>query len=118
MSQNRIYRKLPYYVQSALLISEGWLVGKSIYNILENREVKDYDIIVPSRELFQVVCKMLFSIAEQANINSFGGYKVKLPDGTDIDIWCEELDHFLKNSKYIEYIYNMKKNIILKNYNE
>lgn len=115
---NRIYRKLPEIIQSTLLTSEGWLVGSSISQLLDNKEVKDYDIIVPSRELFQIVCKTLYGQAEQASINSFGGMKFILPNGIDIDIWSEELDHFLKNANRLQYFYSMKGDIMLKYYNE
>ena len=115
---NRIYRKLPELIQSTLLISEGWLVGSSIAQLLENKEVKDYDILVPSREKYQIICKMLFGLADQAIINTFGGMKYIFSNGLNIDIWPEELDHFLKNGNKLQYFYNMKKNIMLKNYNE
>lgn len=118
---NRIYRKLPELIQSTLLISEGWLVGSSIAQLLENKEVKDYDILVPSREKYQIVCKMLSDISNINMVNSFGGMKFEigpLDDIINIDIWPEELDHFLKNGNKLQYFYNMKKNIMLKNYNE
>jgi hypothetical protein len=34
------------FLKSLLQISDGWLVGNSIKNILSNEPVKDYDIIV------------------------------------------------------------------------
>ena len=105
------------------LMEEGW--GECcngsieiIAQLLENKEVKDYDILVPSREKYQIICKMLFGLADQAIINTFGGMKYIFSNGLNIDIWPEELDHFLKNGNKLQYFYNMKKNIMLKNYNE
>lgn len=110
--QQRIYRKLPPRIQAALLISEGWLIGSSIEQLLEDKVVKDYDIIVPSRELFQIVCKSLFVEATEAKINSMGGMKMTFPD-LELDIWCEELDHFVKIANSLQYLYNMKRNVLL-----
>lgn len=114
---NRLYRKLPDLIQAILLISEGWLIGSSVKQALKDEQIGDYDIIVPSRELYQIACKM---IADSSNpkttiINSFGGMKFIYENGLDIDIWCEELDHFIKTANKLEYCYNMKRNILLKN---
>jgi len=109
---NRLYRELPEIIQAILLTSEGWLVGSSIKQILEKEVVKDYDIIVPSRELFMIVCKFASSVSNTVNINSFGGIKIQVLD-TEIDIWCEEFDHYLKTANKYEYLFNMKRNILL-----
>ena len=85
---NRLYKELPEIIQAILLTSEGWLVGSSINQILNKEVVKDYDIIVPSRELFMIVCKFVSSITDKVKINSFGGIKIQILD-TEIDIWCE-----------------------------
>lgn len=109
---NRLYKELPEIIQAILLTSEGWLVGSSINQILNKEVVKDYDIIVPSRELFMIVCKFVSSITDKVKINSFGGIKIQILD-TEIDIWCEEFDHFLKTANKLDYFFNMKRNILL-----
>ena len=48
-----VYRELNSAIKGILLITEGWLVGNSLHSIIHGNEVTDYDIIVPSRELFQ-----------------------------------------------------------------
>lgn len=112
----RLYRKLPEAIKSVLLTSEGWLVGGSIESLINDKAANDYDIIVPDRELFQTVTKQLTSLTGTGvSINSFGGLKITLENGLKIDIWCEELDHFLKNAKKFTYLFNFKKNILLKN---
>ena len=113
---NRLYRKLPEIIQSALLVSEGWLVGSSIGQILEEKKVNDFDIIVPNPNLYIITCKWLQTLSTDSRVNSFGGMKFELPGNIDIDIWPEELDHFLKNANKLEYFYSMKKNILLKNH--
>lgn len=111
---NRLYREVPPLIQMVLLTSEGWLVGSSITSLLNKENVNDYDVIVPSRELFQIICKNLQTAAISMEINSFGGFKFKFENGLDLDIWPEELDHFLKSSLKVEYVFNMKRNILLK----
>ena len=55
-----------------------------------------------------------YNKAEHIVINSFGGIKMNLQDGLVLDIWAEELDHFIKTANKFEYAFNMKKNIMLK----
>lgn len=113
MNNKDFYHKLPNIVKSTLLVSEGWLIGSSIINTLEGKPVKDYDIIVPNRELFQLTLSQLRNQGA-ININSFGGVKFE-NDVAQIDIWPEELDHFLKHVNEVTYIFNYKKNILFKN---
>jgi hypothetical protein len=108
-----IYNGLPQNIKTILLISEGWIVGKACENLIDMMPPKDYDIIVPSRELFQIVCKHL-SAYGKPEINSFGGLKFDMM-GYDVDIWCEELDHYLRNASYLGYAYNFKKSIMIGN---
>jgi len=112
MEKKNFYRKLPELIKSILITSEGWLVGTSISQILESKNVTDYDIIVPDRELFQIVTKQL-SVDFDCEINSYGGLKFIGEDGTVVDIWCEELGHFLMTANSIKYIYNHKRQIII-----
>ena len=114
---NKIKQELDklIFIKPALLISEGWLIGNSVKNILEDKNPTDFDIIVPSRENFQKVVSYLNSIKNPI-INSNGGLKYILEYKTVtlvIDIWCEELSHFLLNSNNINYIYNLKRNLLI-----
>lgn len=108
----KLYKNLDVRVKNILLMSEGWLVGNSINNIINNEEIKDYDIIIPNRDLYH---KTLFLINTnyQISINSYGGVKLEI-NGLSFDIWCEELSHFIETSKRITYLYNYKRNILLK----
>jgi len=105
---------LPEKIKSILLISEGWLVGRSISNIKAGEPVKDYDILVCNTERFQSVVSYLKTLFGNPSINSCGGLKFTSKN-IEIDIWCEELNHFLLNANSIEFIYNIKKNILMQN---
>jgi len=96
-----------------LLLSEGWLVGNAINSIEQGDDVKDYDVIVPSRELFQKTVAVL-SYTYAMSTSSYGGLRFKVGD-VYLDIWCEELSHFLLSANRITYVYNLTKNILLKN---
>lgn len=98
-------------VTSILLRTNGWLVGNAINDIIHDKKVSDYDIIVPNRELFQHLIKDIST--KEFSINNYGGVKIDV-DGLLIDIWCEELSDFLGNANKISYLYNHKKNITLK----
>lgn len=112
---DRFYRKLPEEIKSILLLSEGWLVGGSIKSIIDYKVVNDYDIIVPDRQLYHTTCKIYCNFVDKFEINNFGGLKLTFKNGIEIDMWCEELDYFLKKTNKIEYLFNYKKNILLQN---
>lgn len=109
----KIYKTLPDIIKNVLILFEGWLVGGSIKDLLEDKSPKDYDIIVPSRELYQLTC-MNFTHRDDYNVcfNTFGGLKYE--GKYEIDFWPEELDHFLKTAAKQSYCYNLKRNILLK----
>lgn len=109
--KNKIYKNIPVEVKDILITTEGWLVGNSPQNLIEGTIPKDYDIIVPSREKFQNSMLMLHGF--DYGFNTYGGLKFQL-DEIKIDIWCEELSHFLLNANKVGFIYNMKRNILLK----
>lgn len=107
----KIYQTLPDLIKGVLLVSEGWLVGGSIKSLLEDKKPADYDILVPSRELFQVTAATLgpsFSV----DLNTFGGLKF-IDDRFEIDIWPEELSHFIRTANKFEYGYNLKRNVLI-----
>lgn len=107
-----LHRRLPLIIKSVLLSSEGWLVGSSVRKLIAKEYPKDYDIIVPSRELFESTCIQLYAGKFQLEINSRGGLKFT-NDSVQIDIWCEELDHFLKNCTSFDYAYCFKNQILI-----
>lgn len=108
----KVYKSLPDNIKSILLVSEGWLVGGSINDLISGNKPNDYDIIVPDRGLFQNILKLIASRGP-IEINSYGGIKFE-ENGVEIDIWPEELDHFIKNTKGSDFIYNYKVNILYK----
>lgn len=111
----QVYGLLPAQIKTVLLLSEGWLVGSSVEKLLNGQDVKDYDVLVPSRELFQLTTAHLDNLNFiDFSLNTFGGLKVDL--GTlSLDIWPEELGHFLQNCSAFNYVYSLKKQILFKN---
>lgn len=104
---------MPIEIKDILLISNGWLVGNACIDLLEDRIPKDFDIIVPNRELFHTTSKMMALMSEEdSEFNIYGGLKFTI-NGISIDIWCQELDYFLLNCKKLNYIFNMKKSILM-----
>lgn len=112
MANKTFYKLLPVEVKTVLVISEGWLVGSSIKSLLECKPVNDYDIVIPSRELFQNALLYLKTLGD-VKITTFGGNKLTLGEMI-IDVWCEELDHFLQSSLDQTYIFNLRKQLLLK----
>ena len=119
MEKSKIYKNLPILIKSILLTSEGWLVGGAPWDLMNDRVPKDYDVIVPSAELFQIVVKQLSSYDNlSTTINTFGGLKFTDKDvqGETLDIWCEELDHFIKTANKFGYAFNLKRNVLIVNH--
>lgn len=114
MEKSKVYTDLDKQIKGILLITEGWLVGNAVNHIINNEEVNDYDIIVPSRELFQKYV-LLASSSYPLTINNYGGVKILIDNDIKIDIWCEELSHFIGSSNRLTYLYNHKRNILLEN---
>lgn len=112
----KIYNSLPDYVKTILINGNGILIGGSIRNILEDQPVKDYDIIIPNREDFLNVIRTLqLDNAEDMYFNTFGGVKlIRQHSSYDIDVWCEELSHFLSTSSKTDYIYILKRELLFK----
>jgi|AntRauMFilla1563_2_1112583.scaffolds.fasta_scaffold01554_5 hypothetical protein len=111
-----VYSKLNNRIKSILLSSEGWLVGGSVNQIVNDGLISDYDIIVPDRGLYHNTIVSLMHLTDSNyTINNYGGFKFKLGQYLILDIWCEELSHFLANANEITYLYNHKKCILLKN---
>lgn len=107
--KTRTYLGLPSRIRTILILSEGWLVGKAIEQILDGSAPKDYDIIVPDRQKFHNTINHLLAYSSP-KFNSWGGLKFD-----DVDIWNEELDHFIKNCSYKSWVYNLSKSVLLKN---
>lgn len=107
-----LYNNLDSTLKSILLISEGWLVGGSIKELMEGIKPKDYDIVVPDPLLWMKLISYGSGLSE-IKPNSYGGIKFWV-DGIEYDTWSESLDHFLVNSKNTEYIYNFRRNLLYK----
>ena len=105
-----IYNLLPQEVKNILFLSNGWLVGSSLENILNNNIVKDYDIIITDFKLFSK-CISIYSKYFK-NFTTFGGIKVEIND-IIIDFWHSDLESFIRETTYIGIIYNMQNNIAL-----
>lgn len=112
MSNKTFYKLLPLEIKTILILSEGWLVGSSIKSLLESRPANDYDIVIPNRECFQNALLYLKGLGN-VEITTFGGMKLKT-DKMIIDIWCEELGHFLQSSLDQTYIFNLTKQMLFK----
>lgn len=109
---SEIYSVIPGNIKAVLRVSEGWLVGSSIEQLLNDQQPKDFDILVADPELFQkAACHLKASMGEP-KLNTFGG--LKFSDGeVSIDIWCETLDHFILNGGSCEYFFNLERRIAL-----
>ncbi len=56
--------------------------------------------------------RLLNDISTNITFNTFGGVKATIGE-LQVDVWCEELSHFLCNTTKADYIYNMKRSIIM-----
>lgn len=108
----KICTHLPETIKNILLISEGWLVGSAVKHIIYGEVPKDYDILIPSRELYQIVCTTLRDY--EYKINTFGGLKFKI-NGLEVDIWVEELGHFITTASAFDYAYNLRRSKLIRN---
>ena len=68
---------------------------------------KDFDIIVPDRELFMKTCKFIEDKGV-IEFNTLGGVKCTTKD-LSIDVWCNELEQFILNATKVNYLYKLKK---------
>lgn len=112
MKKKAIYDNLPDIIKAILLQSYGWLVGGAPDALISGIKVNDYDIVVENRQLYQEVIKTLSVSGFQLEINSFGGCKFT-SDQVEIDIWCEELGHFIQTSTQEGHIYNFRRSKLL-----
>lgn len=112
VTKNKLYGELDNKIKSILLSTNGWLVGGSIEQVCNDEVVSDYDIIVPNRDLYRKMIVSLCSLFHHT-INNYGGFKFVV-DGIDVDIWCEELSHFIDTANKITYVYNHKSCILFK----
>ena len=112
-----LYRCLPVHIKTLLIISNGWLVGGAIPNLLTSgiSKLNDFDIIVPDGGDFQNGLLYLHPHIKNLTVNTYGGLKITLDDDTLIDIWVEELSHFISVAKNCEYVFNLKSQTLLKN---
>lgn len=109
--KSTVYNKLPTEIKGILLSSKGWLVGRSIENLINGQEPKDFDIIIDANNYINI----FYIIKEYyTGFNTYGGYRLDVK-GYIVDIWVEDLEHFLLVANNFTYAYNLRKNILLKN---
>lgn len=110
MNKKEIYDKLPQEVKDILFQSEGWLVGSSVGNLSEEREVRDYDILITDSKLF---AKATSGLSYYFNrFTTFGRINLDV-NGVSIDIWHQSLEDFIHLAFDCGVMYNMSKGIIL-----
>lgn len=107
MTSKEVYSALPKAIKSVLIQTNGWLVGGALENISVGRSIKDYDIVVTDNHTYH----NFLSTFDSIKLNTFGGAKIEI-DGYQIDIWCEDLDHFLHTCIGSKYIYSLRKGIL------
>jgi hypothetical protein len=112
-NNNKIYRGLPKVISSILITSKGWLVGSSIRQILNGETPRDFDIIVSNGDDFQNTVMFLRDMATSYKINTCGGLKFDL-NGLEVDIWVEDLEHFMRSASSFDYIYSFRQQLLLK----
>ncbi len=110
MSIKEICHELPKPIFNVLLATEGWLVGSAVSSMINDENPRDYDIIVPANK-WRLVNAVLNGTPFK--LNSFGGLKYTT-NTWELDIWPEELDHFLKTCLKFEYALNISNYILLK----
>lgn len=110
-----IYRQLPVDIRSILILSDGWLVGSTIDNLLSDKEaadyVPDYDIIVPFSKWEDTVVALKHN---PFTLNTYGGFKFNIK-GLEVDIWPQDTDQFIKVASNLTYLFNLKHQILIKN---
>lgn len=107
--RNLVYITIPSGIRSLLIISDGWLVGGAIKDIINKEVPKDYDIIIPSENWAAAI-----SFIGQGDIvfNRFGGLKFNL-GLSEVDMWPDNLESYIRNAGKACYAFNMKKNILI-----
>lgn len=111
MNTKEVYRALPEAIKSVLILSDGWLVGGAITDILDGKKPTDYDIVVPP-DNYQIAT--LYLAPFPFKFNSFGGLKFSGPD-YELDIWPEEIGHFINTAHKFTYAFNLKNAKFIKN---
>jgi hypothetical protein len=109
MSKTDIQKLLPDIVKTILVMTNGWLVGSAIKNIMEKELVKDYDIIVKSKAFSR--CLSIFR-HYKPEINHYGGITFVV-DNIKIQIWLSSLEKYLITAKECYYVYNAKNKILI-----
>ena len=85
-------REFPPLVRAFTFNHEAWLVGGAAKWIVGLQpDLRDWDIIVPVRNWTDAQ----HLIPYQTMSNTFGGFKIEVEGQPDIDVWAEDLDHFL-----------------------
>jgi len=85
----------PKLVAALTHMHDAWVVGSAADP--GNESIRDWDILVP----FSKWNEAAQLIPSDAKLNTFGGWKIKLLDGTEIDVWPGELGQVMQNARAI-----------------
>ncbi len=108
--EQKVYENLDPKIKSVLNLTNGWLVGNAVFDILTDRKPDDYDIVVNSPE-FHTIIKSL-TVTYKFTINNYGGFKFYIDDFV-LDVWTEDLSHFLLAALNFNYAYNFKSRLLI-----
>lgn len=103
--KNKVYNSLPTVIKDLLISTDGWLVGSAVGNIKEDKDNTDYDVIVPNGESLMIAMRLFR--ANYIQLNSWGGFKITVGN-IKIDLWVEELSHFIHTASRFTYAYSVK----------
>lgn len=107
-------RDMPVIVRALAFNHEAWVVGGAAeYLVGAIDELRDWDVIVPIRNWTDAQ----HLIPYQTPSNTFGGHKIDV-NGIDVDVWAEDLDHFLMTAtKGIKIAVQPRKQLIVSTQN-
>lgn len=100
-----IYNLIPSEIKDILFQSEGWLVGSSVEKLLNDQEVRDYDILVTDLNLYNHIISANKNYFNK--FTTFGGLKFII-NNIEIDIWYQPLSDFIIKSSNTGKMYNLR----------
>jgi hypothetical protein len=97
--------ELPISVKHMVQNYNAWIVGSAADPSSTIKQVKDIDVIIS----FSLWNKVVGLIPENATKNNYGGWKYG-DNGKIIDVWPDELNHFM-SSDMPKYLWQPRYNI-------
>lgn len=83
-------KQIPSFVGKICMLADGWIVGSSAHPSADTSAVRDWDVLIPFSK-WGIAAGM---IPTNAVPNTFGGWKIKLPDCV-VDVWPGDLGQHL-----------------------